>query len=174
MPFQDDEPAIKKMESNPLSEIAELRLAVSPDGGEAIDVACQLRFSTGEVCVSGREYSVGISQARLQLTLEGGCETALGGCDYGSTALATAREEKTHSTQLGGIGGAAGGGVCADGMDLPTASGKAEMGGRAFSHVICEEKTLLPMKRCRAAHGRYRLLPPRRPKKMPPRLMEQR
>ena len=58
-----------------IQELAKLRLEIAPDA-EDFDINCQLRFSAGEVCVSGREYTVGITEARLQLSLEG-CETVI-------------------------------------------------------------------------------------------------
>ncbi|MHA7827282.1 MAG: hypothetical protein ACX93P_06940 [Roseovarius sp.] len=140
MHTQDGDPKFKKIERNPLSELAELRLAISPDKGE-FDVACQLRFSTGEVSVSGREYLVGISEARLQLALEG-CETALG-CDYGNSGLAVLEEEKSVTTQVG-VGGSAGGALSIDGPVSPSASAKAGM-EQTYSHVVSEKNTLLPM-----------------------------
>lgn len=93
---QLNEPEFSRNELNPLTELAELRLAVVPDNGE-FDVRSQLRFSTAEVCFKNREYRVGISEARLQLYLEG-WETALG-CDFGDIEIAPTTEETTVQTQ---------------------------------------------------------------------------
>lgn len=90
------DPEFRKNEKNPLTELAELRLAVVPDGDE-FDVRSQLRFSVAEVCLKDREYRVGISEARLQLYLEG-WETALG-CDFGDVEIAATSEETTVKTQ---------------------------------------------------------------------------
>jgi len=46
----DSEANFKKVERNPLQELAKLRLEIAPDA-EEFDINCQLRFSAGEVCV---------------------------------------------------------------------------------------------------------------------------
>ncbi|WP_428515011.1 hypothetical protein [Roseovarius sp.] len=140
MTTQYSKPKMNKVEQNPLSELAALRLAISPDG-EDFEVACQLRFSTGEVSVSGREYTVGISEARLQLGLEG-CETALG-CDYGNSELAIVEEEKSVTTQAG-ASGAVGGALSKDGIAIPSVAANAET-GKVYNYTISGRKTLLPM-----------------------------
>lgn len=140
MNHPDSEAHFKKVERNPLSELAKLRLETAPDA-EDFDINCQLRFSAGEVCVSGREYTVGITEARLQLSLEG-CETVMG-CDYGSSGLPKLHEETTITTQAQ-ISGAAGVAASMDGIALPSLEAKAGA-EKMYQHVVQQSNTVLPM-----------------------------
>lgn len=93
------EKRISKSELNPLTELAELRLSMNR-GTSTYDVGCQLRFSSAELEFRNRDYLVGISEARLQLYLEG-LETVLGE-DFGDADLPTteATRESTSETDL--------------------------------------------------------------------------
>ncbi len=140
MNHPDSEANFKKVERNPLQELAKLRLEIAP-AAEDFDINCQLRFSAGEVCVSGREYTVGITEARLQLSLEG-CETVMG-CDYGNSELPKLHEESTITTQAQ-ISGAAGVAPSMDGIALPSIEAKAGA-ERMYQHVVKQSNTVLPM-----------------------------
>lgn len=135
-----DGPKFSKNDCNPLKELSELRLDIS-SSEDGFDVTCQLRFSTGEVSLRGREYTVGITEARLQLSLEG-CETALG-CDFGSAGLAVFSEDETISTKTA-IGTGAQGAFSLDGICPPSAHIKANA-ERHHNHVFNAKKILLPM-----------------------------
>lgn len=136
-----DEPKFSKNESNPLTEFAELRLEVMPDQDD-FNVSCQLRFSTAEVSFKDREYSVGITEARLQLQLEG-CETVIG-YDFGDEGL-TAYTEETSSTVQKEIWGGVGVSVSLEGIAVPSLSVGAKAENK-HEHTIQTNKIHLPMK----------------------------
>lgn len=138
--LRQDKPLLKKSEQNPLGELSELRLNVSHDE-EGLDVACRLRFSTGDVSVGGRTFSVGFTEARLQLYLEG-CETAFG-CDFGSTELTkvTVHQRAEKSTLRGGE---VAGGFSLEEVTPPAAKGHAKREHQTSS-VVTSDKTVLPM-----------------------------
>ena len=134
------EPKFKKSELNPLTQLSQLRMAIAPDD-DGYGVACQMRFSTGDVSFSGRENTVGITEARLQLALEG-CETALG-CDFGNVDLQVVDEEEMATSEAN-YSGDIKAGVSCDGIELPSASVRAK-GEKQHRKVRRSNKTLLPM-----------------------------
>jgi hypothetical protein len=135
-----EKPKIKSSYQNLLDELSELRLAIAPCD-DSFDVTCRLRFASTDVELHGRSYTVGISEARLQLSLEG-CETAIG-YDYGAAELASGSEERSSSNQSQ-VGGQAGGSISLDGLAIPSASVKAAAEA-AFTHAISMKRELLPM-----------------------------
>jgi len=134
------EQTFNKDERNPLAELAELRMAVKPDG-EFFDIVCQLRLSSSEVSFNGREYRVGISETRLQLHLEG-WETSLG-CDFGDAPISTITEEEKLTRQAG-VSGAVGMQVGPGGVSPPTGSAKMQA-QQGYSHTLGSTRTHLPM-----------------------------
>ena len=95
--------AFKKNEVNPLTELSELRMELAPNG-ESLGLICQIRFATAEVEFSSRSYRVGISQARLQLYLEGWEKTL--GQDLGDMSIPTVEQSSElvrESSAHGGV-----------------------------------------------------------------------
>ncbi len=77
-------------DNNPLAELSELRFEIKPNGQD-FDLTCQLRIGKMPFDHRGREYNVGLTHAKLCLTLEG-CETALGSA-FGENPLNEVVEE---------------------------------------------------------------------------------
>lgn len=138
--MMNDGPRFKNSRQNFIAELSELRLAIT-QADEVFDLACLLRFGATDVDLHGSCYSVGITEARLQLSLEG-CETCMGS-DYGVAGLASAIEEQTSKTQMT-FEGRGGGSIGADGTALPSVSIGA--GGVAVNtRTVSATKDLLPV-----------------------------
>lgn len=138
--MMNDGPKFKETRQNFLAELSELRLAIA-QADEVFDLSCLLRFGSTDIDLHGSSYSVGITEARLQLSLEG-CETCMGS-DYGVAGLVSATEEQTTKTQMK-LEGRVGGSIGLEGSSIPSASLGA--GGEAVNtRTVSARRELLPM-----------------------------
>jgi hypothetical protein len=138
--METEKPKFNRSSINPLTELTELRLSINPVENE-FDLLCQLRFGTADVELEGRGYSVGITEARLQLSLEG-CETTMGS-DFGVANLSTGTEEKSRKLTAS-IGGSVGGSLGPEGLTAPSMN--AKVGAEAVAaHILSVSREMLPM-----------------------------
>ncbi len=108
---------------------------------EEFDLICQLRFSSEEIEVCGKNFRVGFEMARLQLGMEG-CETVLG-TDFGEAVLSPVDHTDALTRETTISAGVDGG---TDGLGAPRGSMNMAM-GRKRTHVRQTNQTrrTLPM-----------------------------